>query len=273
MQLKHSHLASTEDDHWKPTYGIDVSEHVTPVPTKTWEVYCPPIEFAYIKMTEGATRVDHHYSDHIRDIPERIVKGGYHYGYPQADRDPVKDAEGEASWFARALDGYMARTHLSLQPVLDWEHGAWKAGVNGISDMSMQQREDWITAFVHKMKYYGHLEITIYVGVSVWHRSITDGGRDLFEKQPLWIAQYPLGDKELDFSYAVHLSALTLPSFGDVVNWQYTGTGKLHGFKKDEHLDFNRLVDVEGFGWYQLDHDIKRGAYEIGKGYKKGEER
>ena len=201
--------------------------------------------------------MDRHFRQHLDTIPEHVVRGAYHYGYPQADRDPVQDATGEANAFVSRIGAH--KNELAMPPVLDWEHGAWDNTSNGIGNMSTQQREDWITAFLHRMRELGYHQVVIYVGVSVWHRSITDGGRAAFDGQPLWIAQYPLGDKTLNFEYSASLNDLVLPAFGSVVLWQYSGKGKLVGFRKDETIDLNRMVDVEGFGWQQLVHDLDRG--------------
>ena len=237
-----------QPDPYPHIYGIDVYEKTKFADPAYSLVGNGEVKFAWIKCTEGATRIDTQRSVNFRYLREGtpgIRLGGYHYAYPQVEKRLDKDVDGEVDYFCEKLESVPGQ--FDLPPVLDWEH--WDSeedkGKGGIYDMSLTHREDWILRFLAGMKHKGYPEVVIYSTEYLLKRSFKDPVRTLMDI-PLWIAWYPEEDGHFYPAFARHLPFFRKPEFGHCVAWQYTPEGKVPGISSN--VDVSVAVDHHWFG-------------------------
>lgn len=185
-------------------HGIDVSRYQQVInweEVKQMESKGIKIGFAFIKATEGMTKVDNQFRRNWQGAEKNnIPKGAYHFYVPG------RNAQKQAA-------NFMQMVNLSagdLPPVLDIERaGRLK------EEQIRKDAKVWLEAVEKKY------DITpiIYTNISFYEKHFAKG----FEKYPIWIAHYLQPDK---------------PRTNRKWNfWQHSETGRVNGIKG--MVDFN----------------------------------
>lgn len=185
-------------------HGIDVSRYQQVInwkEVKEMESKGVKIGFAFIKATEGITKIDNQFGRnwaeaHRHDMP----RGAYHFYVP--GRNVEKQAK-----------NFMQTVRLKpgdLPPVLDIE-------ISGRLTVTQIRRDakTWLELIEQK---YGVVPI-LYTNISFYEKYFYEG----FEKYPIWIAHYlqpnkPRTNRKWHF-------------------WQHSETGRVNGIKG--MVDFN----------------------------------
>lgn len=152
-------------------HGIDVSRHNSRIDwqrVKQVQVNGVPLQFVFIKATEGATMADKSFSKNWLGAGQAgLRRGAYHFFHPT--RDPLKQA-----------DNFIRRVTLEagdFAPVLDFEVMNGQPDANILRDLQL-----WLDAVED---HYGQKPI-IYTNAYLYKRFIKG---HLFN-YPLWIADY-----------------------------------------------------------------------------------
>lgn len=166
-----------------------------------------PVEYAFIKATEGVSMVDPAFSDYWQGAGgSRVVRGAYHFF--RSSKDAVKQAQN----FIRTVGPLTAN---DLPPVLDVEtmhKGCTKEQLNA-----------GVKAWLEAVEAYYKRKPIIYASDS-YLRDILS--KDLTSRYPVWVAHYSVGKP-----YAADWNA-----------WQFTDKAVVHG--ADGKVD---LSCVKGF--------------------------
>lgn len=152
-------------------HGIDVSRHNSRINwdrVKQVQVNGVPLQFVFIKATEGATLGDKSFVKNWQGAGEAgLRRGAYHFYHPT--RDPIKQA-----------DNFIRRVTLEpgdFAPVLDFEV------MNGQPDNQiLRDLQIWLSA----IEEHYHQKPIIYTNAYLYNRFIKDHLADY----PLWIADY-----------------------------------------------------------------------------------
>lgn len=185
-------------------HGIDVSHHQGEI---DWEkvaqskVAGEPLEFVFIKATEGQTHFDTYFNQNFYQAGlYGITRGVYHYFKPNVSGDV------QARHF-------MQQVHLEegdLPPVLDIEE------IGELSTAALQREAlEWLRLLEQE---YGVPPI-IYTGLKFKEAHLNT---EKFERYPFWIAHYYV--KNLRYKGAWKF-------------WQHTDLGRVDGIKTP--VDFN----------------------------------
>lgn len=185
-------------------HGIDVSHHqdvINWTEVKNMEVEGMQIEFAFIKATEGLTKVDRLFQRNwYKAREEGMVRGAYHFFLP------TKSGKKQA-------DNFIAQVRLEpgdLPPVLDVER------LYRVSPRDMRARvREWLTIIE---KYY-KVKPIIYTNVDFYDQYL---GSD-FDEYPLWAAHY----------LQPNLPRIKRPW----LFWQHSESGRVNGI--NSQVDFN----------------------------------
>ncbi|MBC8152258.1 MAG: glycoside hydrolase [Bacteroidetes bacterium] len=152
-------------------HGIDVSRHNSRIDwqrVRRVQVNGVPLQFAFIKATEGATLIDKSFARNWTGAGQAgLRRGAYHFYHPT--RDPVKQA-----------DNFIRRVTLKtgdFAPVLDFEVMNGQPDANILRDLHI-----WLDAIED---HYGQKPI-IYTNAYLYKRFIKGHLADY----PLWIADY-----------------------------------------------------------------------------------
>ena len=177
------------------------------------KVAASEISFAYIKATEGKTRLEPMAKLQASKAQSSgIPIGYYHFAHIEADK-----AQEEANFFAQRLSVLPSS---NLIPVLDIETNK--------ANMKPDAVTQWITQFIQTMEQLGHERVMIYSYAAFLNTSLTKGHS--LGGNPLWLAQYRTDDKPA-----------ALPSgWADWTIWQYTQTGTVPGI--NGNVDMNRCA-------------------------------
>lgn len=199
------------------TFGIDVSQHNGTIDwAKVKASVDPKVDYAYIKATEGASRIDPAAAiNAIGAQGQKIPFGYYHYAYMNG-ANPVTDATSEALYFINRMKQL---PKASQAPVLDIEENPGK--------FSPAQVQDWISTFLNVMKQNGFPKVILYSYAPFLNANLPDNHP--FGKVPLWLAAY------------VSLALPILPKGWPLIHlWQFTGKGKVPGINGD--VDVNKTT-------------------------------
>lgn len=199
------------------TYGIDVSENNGKIDWNLVKASTnPKVEYAYIKVTEGASRIDSLAVNNAASAQQvKIPIGYYHYAYMNGT-NPVKDATDEANFFLSRLKYLPKATQI---PMLDIEENP--------GHFAPAQVQQWIQTFLDVMKANGYPKVTLYSYAPWFNQNLP--ANHPFGKIPLWIAAY------------VNLIYPTLPvGWNSYTLWQFTGKGKVPGIAGD--VDINKTT-------------------------------
>ena len=185
-------------------HGIDVSRHQGTINWKevsSMNVRKVKIGFAFIKATEGISRVDPQFRRNwFRAGEAGIKKGAYHFF--------IASKSGKAQ-----AENFLATANLKkgdLYPVLDVEQ------THGVSKEQLQQRvADWLKIVEEELQ----VKPIIYTNADFYSTFLS--GR--FDEYPLWVAHYLVKDKP----------RIARPW----MFWQHSETGRVNGIRTG--VDFN----------------------------------
>ncbi len=185
-------------------HGIDVSRYqqrIAWTAVKGMNVRGIQLDFAFIKATEGASRVDPLYKRNWQKAKEAgVVRGAYHFFIPW------KDGRLQAEHFVKTV----TLNSGDLPPVLDVE----QLGKTGAAQLRKELKE-WL-AIVEE--HYGVKPI-IYTNADFYTQHLGSG----FDDYPLWVAHY----------LQKHQPRISRPwSF-----WQHSERGRVNGITSK--VDFN----------------------------------
>ena len=174
-----------------PVHGVDLSRFQTSV---DWETArANGVNFAFVKATEGADRIDPMFTKHWRGAARAgVLRGAYHFYYHCG---PAID---QARWFIASVP----RTQGALPPVLDMEwtptsptcrirrDGATiRAEANVFMD-ALQAHYGQRPMIYTTIDFFQDTELWKLEGTEFWLRSVAAHPRDLYEGQAWTFWQY-----------------------------------------------------------------------------------
>lgn len=200
--------------------GIDVSHHQGAIDwTKLKASSDPatgPIEFVYIKATEGVGYIDPMTQTYAQGAHAAGFKIGYYHFATLNDPNASADAAAEAKYFDSQLKLLPAA---ALMPVLDIETNK--------SNLSPQLVQQWISSFMQTMQQLGHAQMMLYSYTPFLDQNLP--ANHPFGTLPLWLAQYR------------NVVQPTLPKgWNQYTVWQYSNAGKFNGIPAA--VDLNKAV-------------------------------
>ena len=178
----------------KAIEGIDVSEFQGNINFKEVKDY--GIEIVYIRSSASHSYIDAKFEENYQKAKENNLKiGFYHYVTARS----IEEAQEQARFFATVIKGKEADCRLAM----DFEtfRGLTKEEINIIAK-----------SFLEELKKLTEKELVIY---SDAYNAKYTFEESLFEKYPLWLAEY--GVKE--------------PEAKNYIGWQYTDKGSIPGIK------------------------------------------
>jgi len=194
-------------------HGIDISHHQSYI---NWDtVASQPIDFAFVKATEGETFSDSLFSYNWNEMSRvEIKRGAYHFFRPNIS------VENQAKNFIDQVD----LKEGDLPPVLDVEV------FEGISERQLlYDVQEWLNI----IEAHYNVKPIIYTYHKAYKKYITGN----FDEYPIWIARYSTSDPTLSFGNSW--------SF-----WQYGNRGAVKGIEGFVDLNvFNGSIeDLEKLG-------------------------
>ena len=195
-----------------PVEGIDVSNHNGDI---DWgQVAADGKKFTFVLATDGTSFTNPRYGEQYRGAKEAgLLAGAYHFARPGSS-----SAEEQAERFLDVADHQADGK--TLPPVLDLEVDPEAGGCYGLSVDQMQQ---WTTAFNEKVKERTGEEAIIYANPSFWRDCM--GGTDSFKDHALWLASYDVENPAVP------------EGFDDWDFWQYTSKGEVPGIGTNTDLN------------------------------------
>jgi lysozyme len=187
-----------------PIHGIDVSKYqqiISWKDVKNMQVNNVSIKFAFIKATEGISRMDEQFRRNwFQTQKAGLTRGAYHFFIAS------KSGKAQAENFLETVQLQKG----DLPPVLDIEQ------TNGASVADLQQRvADWLNMVEKKYQ----VKPIIYTNVDFYKNFLA--GR--FDDYPLWVAHYLVPDRpRIERNW---------------VFWQHNESGHVSGIKP--FVDFN----------------------------------
>jgi lysozyme len=181
-------------------HGIDVSRYQGVV---NWsEAAKAPIDFVFVKATEGASLQDSFFRYNWEQIQlEGLKRGAYHFFRPLV---PVEEQVRNFTSTVDLKEG-------DLAPVLDVEL------TEGVSQAYLIQA---VRTWLELVEQHYNIRPIVYTNAKFYHRYL----HDYLDGYPLWIARY-------------HHSEPPLPPGRQWTFWQYGDRGSLPGIVGD--VDFN----------------------------------
>lgn len=191
-----------------PIFGIDVSKHNGRI---NWDKLKEQnIDFAFIKATEGKTRLDPCFQDNIKGAKKIKARvGAYHFF--KFNRDGAEQAR-----------NYLNRVkiyNLDFAPILDVEESGNYTNRNNPKLVVKEIRD-----FINYVEARSSRKVIIYTNEHEYNKYIKDN----FNKNPLWICSL---DEEPPIDRAWTF-------------WQYAHRGKLDGIKG--WVDVNTFNGTKG---------------------------
>ncbi len=176
----------------KAIEGIDVSEFQGNINFKEVKDY--GIEIVYIRSSASHSYIDAKFEENYQKAKENNLKIGF-YHYVTARN--IEEAQEQARFFATVIKGKEADCRLAM----DFEtfRGLTKEEINSIAK-----------SFLEELKRLTEKDLVIY---SDAYNAKYTFEESLFEKYPLWLAEY--GVKE--------------PEAKNFIGWQYTDKGSIPG--------------------------------------------
>jgi len=185
-------------------HGIDVSRYQQRISweaVKKMNVRGIQLGFAFIKATEGNSRVDPFFKRNWRKTKEAgIIRGAYHFFIPN------RDGRTQAQNFIKTVELESG----DLPPVLDIEH------FYGISVTGLRKE---LKKWLEMMEMHYGVKPIIYTNANFYKQHLSGH----FEEYPLWVAHY-LEPHQPRVSRHWHF-------------WQHSEKGKVDGIASN--VDFN----------------------------------
>jgi GH25 family lysozyme M1 (1,4-beta-N-acetylmuramidase) len=195
--------------------GIDVSHWDGPI--DWFKVSSNGVKFAYLKASEGTTKVDSEFANYVKGAKANsIAIGAYHYAKPSAPYDS-NEAVNEATFFVNTMKPSMADFG-DIMPVLDLEENG------GLSPNDLAQ---WARTFIHTVEQLTHRQVMIYISADF----LQSNGylNSALSDVPIWVSywdQYYQGQNPPDIAGWRQWTA-----------WQYSSQGTLPGLTGSVDLD------------------------------------
>ncbi len=199
------------------THGIDISHHqgrinwASLVAQNNQSVF--PIEFMFIKATEGGDHSDRYFTDNFEAAKNHgFIRGAYHFFSPNTD--PIKQAD----FFINSVE----LTSGDLPPVLDIE----LLGKNTSKELSAKALK-WLDRVE---SHYGVKPI-IYTSYKFKEKHLSD---EAFNQYPYWIAHYYVDSVRYEGKWNF---------------WQHTDVGIVPGIEHDVDLNVFKgtIEDLRSF--------------------------
>ena len=226
--------------------GIDVSHHQTALDWR--KVKACGIDFAIIRAGRDVT-VDRMFHQHIKGaIDAGLPVGVYWFSYALSK----EDAQREADFCLQTIKPYK----LDLPVFYDYEYDSERYSKERGVTPTKRLRTDIIKAFCERIKESGY-EVGIYTNIDyITNRLYWDE----LKHYPLWLAQFPLGEKDVGWTTLKPERVNT--KYGKPMIWQF-GQARVDGY--------NRPVDAN-FGYFELpDKSVPAQAKPAEPKLKKGD--
>lgn len=184
--------------------GIDVSHYQGNIDwekVRNAEVNSNPLQFVFIKATEGVSMIDDYFNDNFYQAKENgLVRGAYHFFSPKSS------GKEQAHFFCRQV-------HLEegdLPPVLD---------VESKGDLTPTQLKKEVLDWLNVVEAHYEVKPIIYTGYKFKVDYLND---KIFDPYPYWIAHYYVDKVEYQEAWKF---------------WQYTDRGVVEGIQKEVDLN------------------------------------
>lgn len=226
--------------------GIDVSHHQTALDWR--KVKACGIDFAIIRAGRDVT-VDRMFHQHIKGaIDAGLSVGVYWFSYALSKAD----AQREADFCLQTIKPYK----LDLPVFYDYEYDSERYSKERGVVPTPRLRTDIIKAFCERIKASGY-EVGIYTNIDyITNRLYWDE----LKHYPLWLAQFPLGEKDVGWTALKPEQVNT--KYGKPIIWQF-GQARVDGYSKP--------VDAN-FGYFELpDKSVPAQAKPAEPKLKKGD--
>jgi lysozyme len=192
-------------------HGIDVSHYQGSIDwdkVKNGSDLAFPIEFVFMKATEGGDLADENFSTNFRRAGEcGFIRGAYHFFSPKTD--PLKQAD----YFIKNVELKSG----DLPPVLDVE----PRGKN-----SPEKLRDNVLAWLKRVESHYGVKPIIYASYKFKERYLNDS---VFNSYPYWIAHYYVDSVRYEGKWQF---------------WQHSDVGTVPGIDSDVDLNvFNGSLD------------------------------
>jgi len=210
----------------KMSKGIDVSHHNGII---DWQkVKADGIDFAIIRAGRDVT-VDRMFHQHIKGaIDAGLSVGVYWFSYALSKAD----AQREADFCLQTIKPYK----LDLPIFFDYEYDSERYSKERGVTPTKRLRTDIVKAFCERIKASGY-EVGIYTNIDyIINRLYWDE----LKQYPLWLAQFPLGEKDVGWTTLKPEQVNT--KYGKPIIWQF-GQARVDGYSKP--------VDAN-FGYFEL---------------------
>lgn len=226
--------------------GIDVSHHQTALDWRKVKAF--GIDFAIIRAGRDVT-VDRMFHQHIKGaIDAGLSVGVYWFSYALSKAD----AQREADFCLQTIKPYK----LDLPVFYDYEYDSERYSKERGVTPTKRLRTDIIKAFCERIKASGY-EVGIYTNIDyIINRLYWDE----LKHYPLWLAQFPLGEKDVGWTTLKPEQVNT--KYGKPIIWQF-GQARVDGYSKP--------VDAN-FGYFELpDKSVPVQAKPAEPALKKGD--
>ena len=226
--------------------GIDVSHHQTALDWRKVKAF--GIDFAIIRAGRDVT-VDRMFHQHIKGaIDAGLSVGVYWFSYALNKAD----AQREADFCLQTIKPYK----LDLPIFFDYEYDSERYSKERGVTPTKRLRTDIIKAFCERIKASGY-EVGIYTNIDyIINRLYWDE----LKHYPLWLAQFPLGEKDVGWTTLKPEQVNT--KYGKPIIWQF-GQARVDGYSKP--------VDAN-FGYFELpDKSVPVQAKPTEPALKKGD--
>lgn len=205
-------------------YGIDISHHQKHISWNILALYCNasgkvysgkarsytyvrPVDFVYMKATEGETHVDTKYVEYVLNARKHYIpKGSYHFF-----RENAGAAAQMRNYFSVAVFD-----RGDLPPVLDVE-----VDPKAAERFGEKRLRDSVLVCLKLMEEHFGVKPIIYTNDRIRSSYMSDG---MFSSYPFWLARY---GKE--------------PEGGPFRMWQFSQSGQMSGLKREYDIDLDEF--------------------------------
>jgi GH25 family lysozyme M1 (1,4-beta-N-acetylmuramidase) len=205
--------------------GIDVSHHQGAIDWRKVKAF--GIDFAIIRAGRDVT-VDRMFHQHIKGaIDAGLSVGVYWFSYALSKAD----AQREADFCLQTIKPYK----LDLPVFYDYEYDSERYSKERGVTPTKRLRTDIVKAFCERIKASGY-EVGIYTNIDyIINRLYWDE----LKHYPLWLAQFPLGEKDVGWTTLKPEQVNT--KHGKPIIWQF-GQARVDGYSKPVDANFGYMT-------------------------------